>query len=135
MRRTAGWSEPFRQKPWDTIAARFHDIARAHPPHQHMADIVDSVLASGVAHKLAGNTVMHDLIVIDTPIPDPPYAVIYVCSPFTHHGGVGLGGGWVRIFHHSVTGRLEQIDRPSSEALALFWRFVIEKFGVRPVRA
>ncbi len=32
----------------------------------------------------------------------------------------------------SVTGHDDQIARPVAEAVPLFWRFMIEKFGVDP---
>jgi hypothetical protein len=38
----------------------------------------------------------------------------------------------VRIEHLSVTGRNDRIERPVDESVALFWRFMIEKFGVHP---
>jgi hypothetical protein len=40
--------------------------------------------------------------------------------------------GQVRIEHLSSTGRNESVDRPPAEAVALFWRFVIEKYGIKP---
>ena len=38
----------------------------------------------------------------------------------------------VVIEHESATGHLDRIERPSGEAVPLFWRFVIEKFGIAP---
>jgi hypothetical protein len=34
--------------------------------------------------------------------------------------------------HLSLTGRNDRIERPIAEAIPLFWRFVIEKFGITP---
>jgi hypothetical protein len=34
----------------------------------------------------------------------------------------------------SCTGRDDRIERPAREAVLLFWRFVIEKYGVHPVQ-
>jgi hypothetical protein len=31
-----------------------------------------------------------------------------------------------------VTGYDDRIERPASDAVPLFWRFMIEKFGVQP---
>lgn len=94
-----------------------------------MSDIVKSVLASDQAQALAGCTSMHDLIVVPTPIPEPPYAVVAVRAPGSLHEPAS---GFVRIEHLSVTGRDDAIDRPVADAVPLFWRFMIEKFGVDP---
>jgi hypothetical protein len=34
----------------------------------------------------------------------------------------------------SLTGRIVRIERPVAETVALFWRFMIEKFGLPPRR-
>jgi hypothetical protein len=44
-----------------------------------------------------------------------------------------VGVGWVAVEHVTVTGRDERIDRPAAETVPLFWRFVMEKFGVQPL--
>jgi len=41
--------------------------------------------------------------------------------------------GAVLIEHLFATGH-DRIVRPDSEAVALFWRFLIERFGIEPVR-
>jgi hypothetical protein len=61
------------------------------------------------------------LIVVSTPVPDPPYGVAIVRAQTTGH---------VRIEHLSRTGYHEDIERPQEEAVPLFWRFMMEKFGV-----
>jgi hypothetical protein len=38
--------------------------------------------------------------------------------------------GWVRIWHASFTGLVDDIERPIAEAVPLFWQFVAEKFGI-----
>jgi hypothetical protein len=123
------WQDPFREVPWGMIASRFHDLAKKMPDLQYMADIVDSVRACGGEERLAGLTSMHDLVVTSRPVPDfHPVGVVIVRSPSS--GYVGAGG--VFIEHHSVTGHDDQIFRTSDEAVSLFWRFMIEKFGVEP---
>lgn len=42
----------------------------------------------------------------------------------------GVAPGLVRISHEAYSGLVETIERPSSDALPLFWRFVREKFGI-----
>lgn len=72
---------------------------------------------------------MHDLIVVPTPIPEPPYGVVVVRAP----GSIREPAmGFVRIEHLSTTGHDDVIDRPVIDAVPLFWRFMIEKFGVDP---
>jgi len=34
----------------------------------------------------------------------------------------------------SLTGHRDLIERPAAEAVPLFWRFMIEKYGVHPSR-
>lgn len=94
-----------------------------------MSDIVKSVLASDQTGALAACMSMHDLIVVPTPIPEPPYGVVAVRAP----GSIRQPAmGFVRIEHLSTTGHDDVIDRPVVDAVPLFWRFMIEKFGVDP---
>jgi hypothetical protein len=104
-------------------------MAATHPNLQHMSEIVSSVIDSGSTDLLAGCTSMHDLIVVATPIPDPPYDVVAVRSPSSL---AYPKDGTVIIQHLSVTGHNDEIERPVAEAVPLFWRFMIEKYGVHP---
>lgn len=98
-----------------------------------MAKIVKSILESGQDNDLAGCTAMFDLIVVPRPLKEPPYDVVAVRSPFSLRPPLP---GRVRIEHLSLSGRDDVIDRPVDQAVPLFWRFMIEKFGVAPdVRA
>ena len=127
--RTRGWPYPFRQRPWDEIDAFLGDMADRHVEFRHMSDIVKSVLASDQTGALAACTSMHDLIVVPTPIPEPPYGVVAVRAP----GSIRQPAmGFVRVEHLSTTGHDDVIDRPVVDAVPLFWRFMIEKFGVDP---
>lgn len=94
-----------------------------------MSDIVKSVMASNQARALAACTSMHDLIVVPTPIAEPPYGVVAVRAPGSLYEP---GRGMVRIEHLSPTGHNDVIDRPVAAAVPLFWRFMIEKFGIDP---
>ena len=127
--RSLGWPYPFREKPWADIAARFHDVAQRSTEYQSMADIVDSVIDSGASAQLAGCTSMFDLLVTSRPIQDPPVDVIAVRYAASYRP---VPAGHVLIEHLAHTGRSDRILRPSSEAVALFWRFMIEKFGIHP---
>jgi hypothetical protein len=94
-----------------------------------MADIVESVIRSDAVGLLAGCTSMHDLVVVPRPLPDPPYGAVIIRAPGSL---VEPKVGEVIIEHTSVTGRHDLIARPVAEAVPLFWRFVIEKYGIQP---
>ena len=74
---------------------------------------------------------MHDLWVASSPIQDPPLDVIVVRAPGSLYEP---SAGNVLIEHLSVTGRNDRIERPAIDAVPLFWRFAIEKFGTVPPR-
>jgi len=63
------------------------------------------------------------------PQTDPPTTFVAVRAP----GSLAKPSeGLVLIEHLSVTGRSNRIERPVDETVPLFWRFMIEKFGVDP---
>ncbi|WP_116951418.1 hypothetical protein [Jiangella endophytica] len=90
-----------------------------------------SVIASGRSEELAGRTTMHDLVVAPRPVPEPPYGVVRVCAPNSLRRARRAGN--VLIVEESVTGHDDSIERPAAEAVPLFWRFMIEKFGIAPI--
>jgi len=124
-----GWPYPVKQTPWDEIDARFTGFATMNPTFEHMAAIVRSVRAVGAESDLAAFTSMHDLMVASRPIPEPPVELVAVRAPSSM---AKVSEGCVVIEHLSVTGRNDQIERPVADAVPLFWRFMIEKFGVDP---
>jgi hypothetical protein len=70
--------------------------------------------------------------VVPIPIPDPPYDVIAVRAP----GLIGkTPAGQVIIEHLTCSGHNDVIQRSTRDAVPLFWRFMIEKYGIRPVHA
>lgn len=129
--KTLGWPYPFRPRPWQELLSRFNDLAEHHDGFRHMAGVVASVIQADAAERLAGMTSMHDLIVVPQPIPEPPYDVVAVRAPGSL---VHVSDGCVVIEHLSCTGRNDRIERPVADAVPLFWRFMIEKYGVQPVR-
>lgn len=129
--RTLGFPYPFQQEPWADIAAFLGGIAARNPPFQHMADIVNSVIDSQSTDLLAAFTSMHDLMVVATPVPEAPVDLIAVRAPGSLHPA--SRDGLVLIEHLTVTGNNDRIERPVAEAVPLFWRFMIEKYGVHPV--
>ena len=129
---THGQTQPFRARDWNGIHRTMDAMATEHEEFRHMEAIVRSVLDSDAADRLAGYTSMHDLIVVDVPIPEPPYGVVAVRAPSSLHPPPD---GQVLIEEMSVTGHNDRIERPVAEAVPLFWRFMIEKFGVAPHRS
>ena len=127
--KTLGWPYPFRQTDWSDIAVFLGSMADANPAFQCMSDIVTSVIDSQSTDLLAAFTSMHDLMVVATPIPELPYDLVAVRAP----GSLARPrDGYVVIEHLTVSGHNDRIERPAAEAVPLFWRFMIEKFGVRP---
>ncbi|MCO1576853.1 hypothetical protein M8C13_13930 [Crossiella sp. SN42] len=120
-----GWATPFREVRWNHIAGHFHEYAARERGFRHMADLVDSILARGGAAQLAGLTSMYDLLV--TPRPVPETAPVQVVAVRTAPGANG-----VLIEHLSYTGHDDRIHCRPAETVPLFWRFMSEKFGVRP---
>ena len=106
----------------------YHELSAMHPEFDVMAELVDSVIASGQTLALAAFTSMHDLVVVARPIPEPPYDAVFVQL-------VLPGGQYVQIEHRTVTGRNDKIARPAADAVRLFWRFMIEKYGVAATTA
>jgi hypothetical protein len=122
-------SARFTPRPWQEIRDFLASMTGRDARFAYLVEIVDSVLASGQSAALCATTSMHDLIVARTPLPEPPFDVIAVRAP----GSVRPSAeGRVLIEHLSLTGRNDRIERPEAEAIPLFWRFVIEKFGVVP---
>jgi len=127
--RTNGWRYPFDYRPWENIAQGLSAMACKQEQFSHMAAIAASVIETESTHLLAGLTSMHDIIVVSTPIPDPPLDVVAVRAPGSLQPPKS---GHVLIEHLACTGHNDRIERPTSEAVPLFWRFMIEKFGVYP---
>ncbi|MFC8047837.1 hypothetical protein [Nocardia sp. NPDC057353] len=123
------YHRPFVELPWPDIAARYRELAAQRPAIQHMSDIIESVLACGADRQLAGVAIMDGLAVAARPLPEPPVAEIVVLT-----SGRDVRSGTVVIEHRSISGHDDRIARPVAEAVPLFWRFVIEKFGIVPDR-
>lgn len=122
------WLHEFKARSWSDMVDFYEDMTTRMPAFEYLVDIVRSIDASPNEHHLAATTSMHDLLVVDTPIPGPPIEVLRVSAP----AGSMLPArdGWVAIEHLSHSGRNDRIERPVAEAVPLFWRFVLEKFGI-----
>ncbi len=122
---------PFRGRPWEEIREWY--AALGWPELQPLVDVVDSILACGGAERLVATTSMHDLWVAR--LVDGAAAssvdLIKVCSAISMRP---VRRGEVLVVHTSHSGQEEEISRPVIEAVPLFWRFVVEKWGLEPWR-
>ena len=119
------WSNmPFRARPWQESLDRYFDLASLHPEHLAMVEIIDSVVRSDVADRLAGNYTIGGLHVADVERCEPPYSVITVETQIRGRSTRVIG-----VWHVSSSGLREEIVVPADSAVPLFWRFMIEKFG------
>lgn len=126
MARTLGFPHEFRPTPWEELL----EECERRPPIDYLRPILTSIAGSPARTHLAGALWMNDLAVVAGPVGEPPMDVVVV-SP-TASLRQPHTDGHVRIEHRAVTGRNDAIERPTEDAVALFWRFVIEKFGVTP---
>ncbi|GLY64714.1 hypothetical protein [Amycolatopsis taiwanensis] len=113
---------------WDEVAGRARDFEGC-PGIHALVDVIDSVRDCKARERLAGVWTLNGLVVTPLPIPDKPPIQHVIVSP-----GWGRTGDAVLIEHRAISGHDDRILRPSTEAVPLFWRFVIEKFGIAPVR-
>jgi hypothetical protein len=125
--RHLGQRYPFHDRPWTEIRDLLAPVVARNEAFGYLIDIIDSVLAAGADKMLAATTSMHDILVVPRPIPQPPYEMIAVRAPNSLHPPTL---GTVRIEHQSLTGRNDCIERPATEAVRLFWRFIQEKYGI-----
>jgi hypothetical protein len=125
MVRTLGFPYDFRPTPWEELLA----ATERRPQAAYLQPILRSVADSPARAHLAGAMWMNDLVVVATPVTDPPIDVLVSTFESLEPSGARH---LIRIEHRSATGRNDNIERTPDEAVALFWRFVIEKFGVAP---
>jgi hypothetical protein len=116
-----GHRHPFNPTPWDDLVAPYAALADENHDYRNMAAIVSSVVAGGATDKLAASTSHDDLLVVPLPIQEVPYDLVSVRT---------TDSARVVIEHVCVTGRNDRIERDVSEGVPLFWRFMIEKFGL-----
>ena len=124
---TPAWSHRygFGLETWPEIVEVYARGSRAgHPVGRVATEIVESIVAEGASTKLVGSTTMDGLVIRPTPIPEPPYDVVQIAV----HDQV------VVITHLSRTGNDDRIERPTEQAVRLFWRFMIEKYDIHPDR-
>ena len=126
-----GQFPPFRGRPWPEVLHWYLELGWA--DLSPLVDVVESVIECGGAERLIATTSMHDLWVtrmVDG-LPASGVDVVKVAA-FTSARRVSKGD--VLILHTSNSGQVEEISRPAADAVALFWRFTKEKWGVEPWR-
>jgi hypothetical protein len=115
----------FAVRPWDEIEQFYEGLSRDGATFvDPMLSLTRSVVAEGASTKLAAHTSMHDLVVTMTPVSSSPDWIRVSLARDDR----------VRIGHETPTGPGDSIERPQAELLPLFWRFTIEKWGIRPAR-
>jgi hypothetical protein len=122
-----GWRQ-FNERSWSDVADFERKIWADRPEGRYLLDIINSVLNSGAMDALAVTTSMHDLVVVGRPVPEPPMDVLLVRAPSSIKPP---RPGYVLVQYMANSGRNTVSERPATEAVRLFWRFVDEKFGIK----
>lgn len=127
MKGIGGWPYPWgKSVPWPDLADRYRVLATDIPATAPVLAVIESVIENGMEGRLTACTSMHDLMVTTEPPTPPPIDVIFVRSV----GSRKSQDGQVTIEHTASSGLRERITRPEGEVLPLFWRFVLEKYGL-----
>jgi hypothetical protein len=106
----------------DWIASVFAGGQAGH----YLLEILDDAIAVGLDSVVGLGTSMHDLVF--SPLPaSSPMDVVVVRAPGSLRAP---RQGNVRIEFVTASGHAKAIERPSSDGVALFWRFMREEFGV-----
>jgi hypothetical protein len=128
MRLIGGWEWPIRKRPWADLATEYRELVEQIPQLAPMLAVIESVIENQMADRLAATTSLRDLVVTTSPASEPPIDVIIVRSAISMYPPAP---GEVSIDHIATSGLTEHIARPVDEVLPLFWRFVLEKYGLR----
>lgn len=123
-------SRDFKGRDWTEVREFVGGMAERSPDFQYLVDILDSIITLKRTSDFNVTTSMHDLILTTNPVPEPPFDVIAIRAPGSLHPADTRGN--VLIEHLAVSGHNDRIERPPDQAVPLFWRFAIEKFGVIP---
>jgi hypothetical protein len=118
----------FPVRPWEDILRFYRGIADDGGTWiAPMLDIAQSVTDEGATEDLLAHTSMHDLVVTIPPRRAQTETDFVRVELLSHQRGV-------RIWHRPLVGLADDLTRPSDEAVSLFWRFMIEKYGIHPAR-
>jgi hypothetical protein len=127
MRLIGGWEWPFLKQPWADLATEYRELVEQIPQLAPMLAVIESVIENQMADRLSATTSLRDLVVTASPASEPPIDIIIVRSFISMYPPAP---GEVSIDHIATSGRSEHIARPVDEVLPLFWRFVLEKYGL-----
>jgi hypothetical protein len=115
----------FSVRPWNDIESFYAGLLEGGATFvEPLLRLTRSIITEGASEALAAHTSMHDLVVTTTPVSTQPDWLRVSLEP----------GGKVKIEHEQHTGPGDMIVRDESDALPLFWRFAIEKWGIHPDR-
>ena len=117
----------FPVRPWtDTIKFYERLMSDGATFVEPILAVARSVVEEGADEQIGGHTSMQDLLVTSLPVGPEPFDHVRVSLlPRTSS---------VRISHFSGVGNDDATVRPASDVVPLFWRFMIEKYGVHPAR-
>lgn len=112
---------------WEALAAEYRELVTELPEIAPVLAVIESVIENGMEDHLTASTSLRDLMVTTEPPSDPPIDVIIVRSVVSMKP---WRQGEVTIEHIATSGLTESITRPDTDVLPLFWRFVLEKYGL-----
>lgn len=92
----------------------------------YLIEIVDDAIATHLDGMVSLTTSMHDLVFSPSPV-DLLYDAVVVRAPGSLHAP---RAGNVRVDVVRSNGDTTSIERPSAEALAVFWAAMRDEFGV-----
>lgn len=119
---------PFSAKPWPEVVRQCREYTELLPAYGTLLAVAVSIADGPAAASLAGQAWFRDLAVTPSSMAEDPDELLVVSlEPDPRPVPVA---DRVTIEHRTATGRDDRISRPATEALPLFWRFAIEKFGI-----
>ncbi|MGW4209954.1 hypothetical protein ACWEIJ_18340 [Lentzea sp. NPDC004789] len=120
----------FRSVGWERVGGdvreRYVTGPLAAAGYGYLAEIIDSVVASGVSDQLLVSTSMHDLVIVPANAEAGVWESILVVSPANYP----LLRGHMGLAFHSDRRRLEYRQYLVENAVEAFWDMVGEKFGI-----
>ena len=124
-----GWQYAIPRREWTDLLGEYRNAAESVPTLAPLLVIIESVIENQMQDQLAATTSMWDLVITTAPAGEPPLDVIVVRSAVSMSPPPA---GEVRIEQLATSGLKEEVTRPVAEVLPLFWRFVLEKYGLQP---
>ncbi|MFN8022238.1 MAG: hypothetical protein U0Q03_11985 [Acidimicrobiales bacterium] len=127
--RPSGWPGQLARSYGD-VRGWLAGIAERHHAFGYLVDILDDAIAANLGSLVGLGTSMHDLVFAPLPAV-PPFDAVVVRAPGSLRPP---RDGNVRIEFVAAVGRVTSIERPTADALALFWRFMNIEFGITRTR-